>query len=171
MEKIVCFIGHRKVEDVSLVRKKVSILVYRLLDQGIYCFAFGDHSDFDQICWEEITKIKEIENRIRRIHYRKDYPIIAEKDMSVFYHDYEDNRFAERAMGAGKASYIKRNQQMIEDSSICVFYFQKERRLPQRKTNRKDASLFQPQSGTALAFDYAEKKGKTIINLYDIDVF
>lgn len=61
MEKIVCFIGHRKVEDVSLVRKKVSILVYRLLDQDIYCFPFGDHSDFDQICWEEITKIKEIE--------------------------------------------------------------------------------------------------------------
>ena len=57
---------------------------------------------------------------------------------------------------AGKASYIERNQAMIIDSDFCVFYYDKNY-VPLTKTN----------SGTKIAYEYAKKKMKRTINLFE----
>ena len=56
---------------------------------------------------------------------------------------------------AGKASYIKRNQAMIDDSDFCVFYYNEDY-TPSTKTN----------SGTKIAYKYAIKMKKKVINLF-----
>ncbi len=56
---------------------------------------------------------------------------------------------------AGKASYVERNQAMIDDSDFCAFYYNKNY-LPSTKTN----------SGTKIACEYAIRKKKNVINLF-----
>ena len=56
---------------------------------------------------------------------------------------------------AGRASYVERNQAMINDSDFCVFFYNKNY-VPTTKTN----------SGTKIAYEYAIKKKKNVINLF-----
>ena len=57
---------------------------------------------------------------------------------------------------AGRASYVERNQAMINDSDFCIFYYNKNY-VPSTKTN----------SGTKLAYEYAVRRKKKIINLFE----
>ena len=57
---------------------------------------------------------------------------------------------------AGRASYVERNQAMIDDSDFCVFYYDK-----------NYTPLTQTNSGTKIAYLYAIKKKKIVINLFD----
>lgn len=67
---------------------------------------------------------------------------------------------------SGKASYVERNQAMIDLCDFCVFYFD-EHYLPPLRLFSKHSSPYQPRSGTALAFKYAKRKKKHIINMFD----
>ena len=66
---------------------------------------------------------------------------------------------------AGVASYVERNQAMINSSDICVFYYDENYLPARRKQSRHALSDYQPKSGTKIAFEYAVKKGKQIINV------
>lgn len=68
---------------------------------------------------------------------------------------------------SGKASYVERNQALINDSDFCVFYFDLTYRPPRRKTGDRSLTDYQPKSGTGIAYEYALQKKKTIINLCD----
>ena len=56
---------------------------------------------------------------------------------------------------------------MIDMSDVCVFYFNRDYLPPKRKTSRRGIFEYQPKSGTALAFAYAKRKRKIIINVFD----
>ncbi len=68
----------------------------------------------------------------------------------------------------GKAGYVERNQAMINDSDICVFYYNKDYEPQMRKYSKRSISYYQPKSGTALAYKYAIQKKKKIFNVFDI---
>ena len=68
---------------------------------------------------------------------------------------------------SGKASYIERNQAMIDDSDICIFYYD-ENYIPKQKriSNKSIVGLYTSKnSGTAIAYRYATQKAKHIINV------
>ena len=71
----------------------------------------------------------------------------------------------EHMENAGKASYVERNQEMINKSDFCVVYYDENYAPPRRRNSRRDLTDYQPKSGTRLAYDYAVKKGKEIINV------
>ncbi len=73
---------------------------------------------------------------------------------------YDEFKISERVKKAGKASYVERNQDMINDSDICVFFY-KEEYKPELDNRYRPSG----KSGTHLAYDYAKKKGKNIINI------
>lgn len=58
-------------------------------------------------------------------------------------------------LNAGKAAYVERNCEMIDNSGACVVYYD-ERYTPPKKDRK---------SGTKIAYDYAMKKGVWIINV------
>ena len=63
--------------------------------------------------------------------------------------------------------YIERNYEMINLSTYCIFYYN-ENYIPPIEESTKN-NLFPPQkrhSGTKIAYNYAIKKKKQIINLY-----
>ena len=78
---------------------------------------------------------------------------------------------SDRLWSAGKASYVERNQDMINASNYCVFYYDENYKPPRRKYSKRSVGDYKPKSGTKVAFDYSNQRkrgGKeiTIINLY-----
>ena len=89
---------------------------------------------------------------IKRIYVRAEYPYINDHYTSYLLKSYDETYFPEKIIGAGRAVYVERNYEMINQSKFCVFYY--------------DASLCDPKrkSGTKIALDYAVKNNKTVIN-------
>ena len=79
---------------------------------------------------------------------------------------YEDTYYPESASGAGKAVYVKRNQHMIDKSSVCIVYYDENYLPARRKQSRRNLTDYQPSSGTGVAYKYAERKKRRIINVY-----
>lgn len=57
-EKTCCFIGHRKIERTAELERHLKDVIYALIDRGIGEFVFGDHSEFNDLCYESVTEIK-----------------------------------------------------------------------------------------------------------------
>ncbi|MBQ7339699.1 MAG: hypothetical protein IJW43_02460 [Clostridia bacterium] len=67
---------------------------------------------------------------------------------------YEETYFPPKLEKAGRFSYVERNYEMIEKSTYCVFYCNDKYVISTRN------------SGTKIAYNYAVKKKKIIINVY-----
>lgn len=160
-----CFIGHRKIRKTPELTAEVQNTVKELIDKGVTVFLFGDHSEFDTLCYETVTALKKVYPHICRIHYRTAYREIDESVKQYFVAGYEDSICPKGVAASGKAAYVERNQALIRDSDICLFYYDEHYRPDRRKQYKKALSDYQPKSGTRLAFDYAKSQSKKIINL------
>ena len=64
--------------------------------------------------------------------------------------------------------YVERNQEMINQSNYCIVYYDDNYLPPRRKNSRRDLTDYQPKSGTAVAYNYAKRKGVKIINIINL---
>ncbi len=80
---------------------------------------------------------------------------------------YEETYFPPKLENAGKYCYVERNYEMIDNSAYCVFYYN-ENYIASLKRQTKQRMLLSVRrsSGTKIAYKYATKKKKLIINLY-----
>lgn len=162
-----CFIGHRKINDTPALRQRLQGILADLIENGTVNFIFGDHSAFNDLCYNLVTEYKEKHPEIKRIKFRKDYGATDDYTMQFLADGYEENICPNGVDRAGRASYVERNQAMIRESDICIFYYD-ENYLPSgRQSDRQNLSYGQPNSGTALAFHEAKEKHKTVINCFD----
>ena len=166
MENSVCFIGHRKINVTSELRERLNVILSQLIEGGTVNFIFGDHSDFNGLCYDAVTELKEKYPEIKRINFRKDYENTNDYTMQFLIMGYEESICPKGVGSAGKASYAERNQAMIRESDVCVFYYDENYLPPRRKNSKRDLVDYQPKSGTALAYAYAVKKKKRIVNLF-----
>ncbi len=179
---IVCFIGHRTVDNAEQLKTKLFDTLSMLIAKGADTFIFGSRSNFDSLCWKVVTELKEKHPHLKRISYNTPHELAftskeereqCEKFFSqmlkheVHYADYEEAVSSQKSLKANKNAYIMRNQEMIEGSDVCVFYYNKDYLPPLRKRSKRRVFENQPKSGTAIAFAYALQKKKTLINLYD----
>lgn len=182
MGKTCCFIGHRKVEDGEKLRKEITMTVIELINLGIDTFLFGSRSQFDELCHEMVTELK---NTAYPEIIRKSY--ICRSEVGILERERENlerswSRIQNRPItfwgveevveyknkySAGRANYVERNEAMIDDSDVCVFYYNKDYLPPRRKNSKKDYSDYQPKSGTAIAYIYAVRKKKPVYNLFN----
>lgn len=89
--------------------------------------------------------------------------------MNCLLEQFEDTYYPQSVLNAGKASYVKRNQEMIDKSNICIFYYDENYELPRRKSSQNDVTSYKPNSGTEIAYSYAMKKNKEVINAVVFD--
>lgn len=159
----VCFIGHRNIEKtdemISLLRKTIITLI----DKGVTTFLFGSKSEFDTLSWKIVTELKSKYPFIKRVYVRSVYPHISKSYEEYILKSYEETYFPSKLENAGKFSYVERNYEMIDNSTYCVFYYNENYRPPQ---NRNTIFPSSSNSGTKIAYKYATKKKKIIINLY-----
>ena len=150
----VCFFGHRSIKETEKLKPVLREIIEDLIKEGADTFLLGSKSEFNDLCREVLSDIKEKYPHIKRIYVRAEYPVIDESYKRYLFERYEDTFFPKRVAGAGKAAYAERNFYMIDKSDICVFYYDKNIKYLHRK------------SGTKAAFEYAEKRRKRIINSY-----
>ena len=178
--KVCSFFGHRKIEITEELKQKVKAIIEDLIvNHNVLTFLFGSRSEFDHLCHLIVTELKVKYYDIKRIAYtcRSESCILeSEKEkwqriLSNLYKEdisvlgYEDEFEHKNKYTSGKASYVERNQAMIDDSDYCVFYYDENYRPEKRKYAKRDVLAYQPKSGTALAFKYAQQKKRCIINV------
>ena len=160
-----CFFGHRKINETPELVERLTITIKELIEnREVNTFLFGSKSEFNSLCLDVVTNLKEQYPFIKRVYVRAAYPDINESYTNYLLESYEETYYFEKLRNAGKASYVERNQEMINKSTFCVVYYDETYSPPRRKNSRRDLTDYQPKSGTKLAYDYAEKKGLTIIN-------
>ena len=151
-ERTCCFIGHRKIEDTLELRTELYESIERLItDEKVDTFLFGSKSRFNDLCYELVTEIKEKYPHIKRVYVRAEYPNIDDSYKAYLLKYYEDTYYPEKMIGAGKAVYVERNCEMINNSRFCIVYCDEDYNLPNRK------------SGTEIALGYAVRQNKVII--------
>ena len=172
-----CFIGHRTVQNKPLTTARLYNELRVLMERypSLRTFLFGSRSDFNDLCHQVVTVLRETYPDIKRIMYTcRSEAACMESDREatsaifsqisnrqVEFQGYEgEHKFADY-FTAGRASYVERNKVMIDDSDICIFYA-KDDYIPNVGGN----------SGTLIAYEYAEKVSKKgngkpqIINIY-----
>lgn len=153
-EKTCCFFGHRTINETEELKSKLIETIEKLIvDENVDTFFFGSKSQFNSLCLELVTELKEKYPHIKRIYVRAEYPDINEQYTNYLLESCEETYHPEHIRSSGRAAYVERNYEMINKSKFCIVYYD-EQNAP---TTRK--------SGTQIAIDYAEKKGKQIINI------
>ncbi len=149
-----CFIGHRIIfEGEQFDLKLFEVVEELILDKNVDTFLFGSKSRFNTLSLKTVTKLKEKYPHIKRIYVRAEYPYISESYKEYLLKDYEDTYYPEKIHGAGRAAYIERNYEMIDNSHFCIMYY------AERYTSSDS------KSGTKIAMEYAVKRGKEVINV------
>ena len=185
MGKVCSFFGHRKIEKTEqLVAKLDELLEMLIIQKGVTTFLFGSRSEFDSLCHERVTLLQTKYPEIKRIMHtcRSEYACPKEEKeereriaravtkREIIYQDYDGEVQSDRVYNAGRASYVERNQEMIDASDYCIFYYNSEYQPPKRKYSKRSVGEYQPKSGTALSFEYANqrKHGEYSIKIINI---
>ena len=136
-----------------------------IANEKVDTFLFGSKSEFDSLCLKTVTELKAKYPHIKRIYVRSAFQHIPDWYEDSLLNHYECTYFPEHMENAGKAAYMERNQEMINHSKFCVFYYDDNYPPPRRKNSRRDLFDYQPKSGTKVAYEYAEGKNRSIIIL------
>lgn len=176
--KTCCFIGHRKIELTEKLKKEIyDYIEYLIVNENVKTFLFGSKSKFDYLCHGMVTELKERYSDIKRIGYTcKSEGVILETEKEkrekllpitikgkVRLLGVEEEYEHKNKYVSGKASYVERNEAMIDDGDYCVFYYNENYVPPKRKVG---AGFYETKSGTAIAYKYAKRKNKIIKNFY-----
>ena len=165
-DKTCCFFGHRKIEETEELKNNLYKIIENLIvKEKVNTFLFGSKSEFDKLCLKVVTRIREKYPHIKRIYVRAEFEYIDDSYRDYLLERYEDTYYPEHIKNSGRASYVERNQEMINCSKYCVVYYNENYLPPRRRNSRQDFNDYQPESGTKIAYNYATKKKKKIINL------
>ena len=60
MERTVCFVGHRTIQESEELKRNLRRTIERLIvEEKVDTFLFGSKSRFDSLCLEIMTQLKE----------------------------------------------------------------------------------------------------------------
>lgn len=131
--KVCCVFGHRKVTEKDVLKERLTEIFEDLIvSENVHTFLVGSRSEFDDLCREVLAVKKETYPYIQRVYVRGEYPYIDEDYENYLLARCEKTYFPERAINAGKAVYVERNYEMIDNADICIVYF-KDNYLPSRR--------------------------------------
>lgn len=156
MYKALCVFGHWNIDiDEASKQKIYNIFEDYIVNKNVCIFYFGGFGNFDALCHTIITNLKQKYPHIKRIYVCEDYKFIDRPHKrpawlkKEYYEDFV--YFHMRYTGFYKRIYF-RNCEIINNSDFCVFYVDEGRQ----------------HSGALKALQYAKRKKKTLINLFNI---
>ncbi len=154
IESTCCFFGHRTINETEELKSKLIEIIEKLIvDEHVDTFLFGSKSRFNSLCLELVTKIKDKYPHVKRIYVRAEYPYISEQYKHYLLESYEETYYPEKIIGAGRAAYVERNYEMIDNSHFCIVYYDNKVAPATRK------------SGTKIVLDYAVRRGREVVIL------
>lgn len=169
MEKktVCCVIGHRNIDEYFLNKEKIKNIVINFIkEKGISVFLFGDNSKFNDFMFEILKDVKNDYKHIKLIYVRATLPYIKEREYNLLKEFYDDTYYPKSVEGSGKNCFVKRNFHMIDKSDICLFFYDANYEVTGRYMNTSVSKRINKNSGTKIAYEYALKKRKEIVNLF-----
>lgn len=164
-DKACCFFGHRKINETPELTERLEAVIESLIkEKEVSSFYFGSKSEFDSLCLKVVTNLKENYPYIKRIYVRAEFPYIDDSYKKYLLESYDDTYYPERIINAGRAAYVERNYEMIDNSSYCICYYDENYAPPKRRNGKRDLADYHPKSGTKLAYDYAVSRRLTVYN-------
>ena len=152
-----CFLGHRTIHENEELRSNLANTIEKLIiNDKVDTFLFGSKSRFNDLCYEIVSELKEKYHHIKRVYVRAEFPVIDESYERYLLLRYEDTYFPEKLHNAGRAVYVERNFEMIDNSQFCLVYYDEAHAPTKRK------------SGTKIALEYARKQDIETIVFSDI---
>lgn len=152
-----CFFGHRVITETEELKSYLSEKIEKLITKmKVDTFLFGSKSRFNDLCYELVTNLKEKYPYIKRVYVRAEYQYINDDYKNFLLKSFENTYYPEKIIGAGKAAYIERNYEIINNSHFCIVYYDQENTPTIRK------------SGTEIALKYAKKNEKNYYNFSKI---
>ncbi len=149
MSKVCSFFGHRFVLEKEEVKEQLKSLAQRLIkEEGVDIFYLGEQGDFEIIAAEVLNELKPTYPFIQRIE------VICFADQLNRKPKIQSDGFEyldELDRCKRKARIIKRNQWVIDNSDILIFY------------------VNSPYGGAYQSYLYAKKKKKDIVNLTQLE--
>lgn len=159
----IAFIGHRKITVDKNLTDTLYIAIENLLRSHPDTeFIFGSKSEFDALCLQTVTQLKKYYPELKRTYVRSSYKYIPPFYEAYLNEIYDRTFLPRKADNAGKASYIKRNEAMIDLCDKLFVYFDPQYRVSARRGRSKN-------SGTKIAIEYAQKSKKEIVNFFNGD--
>lgn len=150
-----CIFGHRTINESEEFKAKLCDSIEKMIiNEKVDTFLFGSKSQFNDLCFDLVSKIKEKYPHVKRIYVRAEYPYISKQYENYLLKRYEDTYYPSKICNSGRSVYVERNFEMIDNSRFCIVYYKEENAPSHRK------------SGTKIALDYAIKKRKQILNVY-----
>ncbi len=148
----VSFFGHRYIDKFRMAEGKLDELICKLLQEKEYVeFLVGRDGDFDQLVSSAIRRAKRNFGNQNCAHvWVLPYPTAEFRDNeNAFYEYYDEIEIASNATGNvhPKGAFQARNRIMVDRSTLVVVYIDHE------------------SGGAWQTYKYAQKTGKTVINL------
>lgn len=144
--------------------EKLQLIIEELIvNKGVSRFVFGSKSEFDDLCYDIVSELKNKYSYIERVYVRSMYENLTSYYREYIYELYEDTFYPDCVKKSNKLSYIKRNEFMVKSSDYCIFYYDKNY-IPK---NYKGERIYR-NSGTKIALEYAKSKNKNIIIVNNI---
>lgn len=166
--KSCCFIGHRDIPNYENYEEILTEIVTDLIvNKGVSIFFLGSKSDFNDLANSVVFKLKSQYSHIIKVLVRANYEYISDYYKSFLLEHYDDTIFPSRISGAGKLSYVERNQAMIDASDYCVFFYNRDYSPLNNKPSGHYVDKNKKNSGTKIAYNYAISKHKEVINIFD----
>jgi len=154
MKKICSFFGHKEIEINENLKIKLKEYIENLIQNEHFdMFYFGGFSNFDDLCWQIVTELKEKHNHIKRIYCLTDQRHLrpSKRPKWLKNEDYEDFIYLPLTYEYWVKRIYYRNCEMINSSNLVIFYI----------TNTENSGAFK-------AMQYAQKKKIKFINFADI---
>ena len=152
-KKICSCFGHREIQLTEKLYATTTAAIMRAIKQGCRVFFFGGFGEFDRLCYQIVTKLRQ-ENPAWEL--QRVFCVTSEYYLRKKYHyfkneDYEDVIYLTPSFTGWYKAIYYRNCAMIDNSAVVIFYAEE----------RKD-------SGAYKAYKYAKKsKDKQIVNLWN----
>lgn len=141
-DKTCCFFGHRTINETEELKSKLIEIIEKLIvDEKVDTFLFGSNSQFNSLCLELVTEIKEKYPHIKRVYVRAEYPYISEHYKNYLLESYEDTYYPEKILNSGRAAYVERNYEMIDKSHYCIVYYDEQNAQPPAKAAPKSPTI------------------------------
>lgn len=149
--KICSFFGHRYIDISTELENKVKSTILKLITiKNINTFYFGGFGEFDKLCWETTTEIKQSYPFIKRVYCLEDERYLRSNKRPKYLktEDYEEFIYLSLSYDYWYTRIYYRNCEMIKHSDYTVFYVY----------NTEN-------SGAYKALQYAVKNKKNIIRI------
>ena len=150
LNKVCSFFGHSDIEINNSLIIKLTLEIEKLILNNFNIFYFGGFGDFDELCYQIVSSLKEKYTHIKRVHCLSNPQHIRPNKRPRWLNDRKCDEYIylDLEFDYYYSRIYYRNCEMIKKSDIIIFYVE----------NREN-------SGAYKALQYAKKKKKPFVNI------